>query len=275
MSAEDEKDRGVPDPHRSGAPQEPHIHDQTDRMGPDGTTAADVSVPSDTVGAPPAVPQQPMTGDLAARHDIPPHAEHPEAARGWDRAVDLWKEPGVIPDAAEIDVPEELRAKILDAMRKYPDRRSAVIPALHAAQAEHGWCSPRALLEVAATMQVTPAYLSSVASFYDMFNEEPVGRRHVYVCTGVACGPSRPKRVLDAIQESAENQGLEDTEIRNFECLGACDMAPMASIDGRYIGPLDPSDAPEIVRAMKAGEKPLPGRGLEDSDYRLPWGGRA
>jgi hypothetical protein len=52
-------------------------------------------------------------------------------------------------------------------------------------------------------------------------------------------------------------------------------MAPMASVDGRYVGPLDPSDAPEIVSAIKEGRTVLPGRGLEDPDYRLPWGGRA
>jgi NADH-quinone oxidoreductase subunit E len=150
-----------------------------------------------------------------------------------------------------------------------------VIPALHAAQGVHGWCSPQAIYQVAAVMQVTPAYLSSIASFYDQFNEEPVGSRPVYVCTGVACMPQRPKRVFEALREEAKKQNLEDTEIREFECLGACDMAPMASAAGRYIGPLDPSDAPEIVRAIKDGEKPLPGRGLEDSDYRLPWGGRA
>jgi NADH-quinone oxidoreductase subunit E len=240
------------------------------------------------VGAPPAVPEsdQPMTGDLsgrpepaggwgAARFDIPPNATRPEAAAGWDRAADLEAPPAVVPDPAEVYVPPELHKQIADAMRQYPDRRSAVIPALHAAQAVHGWCSPEALQQVAAVMQVTPAYLSSVASFYDMLNEEPVGSRHVYVCTGVACMPQRPQHVLSAIEDEAREQGLEDTEIRNFECLGACDMAPMASVDGRYIGPLDPSDAPEIVRAIKAGEKPLPGRGLEDSDYRLPWGGRA
>jgi hypothetical protein len=48
-------------------------------------------------------------------------------------------------------------------------------------------------------------------------------------------------------------------------------MAPMASVDGRYVGPLDLSDAGELVSAMKEGRQPLPGRGLEDSDYRLPW----
>jgi hypothetical protein len=84
---------------------------------------------------------------------------------------------------------------------------------------------------------------------------------------------AKAKRVYDAIAEAGAD--LPDTEIREFECLGACDMAPMASVDGRFIGPLDTSDAEEIVAAIKEGRPPLPGRGLEDSDYRLPWGGRA
>ena len=275
-------------PAERGAPEGPPLHDQVGHEGAAGTPAGDTAVPADVVGAPPAVPesQQPATGDLSGRPepagafgptrtDIPPHAERPESPAGWDRAVDLEAEPAVIPDPAEVYVPDDLRAAIESAMAQYPDRRSAVIPALHAAQALHGWCSPEAIRQVAAVMQVTPAYLSSVASFYDMFNEEPVGSRHVYVCTGVACMPQRPGRVLSALEEEARKQGLEDTEIRPFECLGACDMAPMASVNGRYIGPLDPSDAPAIVAAIKDGEAPLPGRGLEDSDYRLPWGGRA
>jgi NADH-quinone oxidoreductase subunit E len=184
-------------------------------------------------------------------------------------------DPATIPDPAEVSVPAELRAEIERLMSLYPERRSATIPALHAAQAVHGWCSPEALRQVAAVMQVTPAYLSSVASFYDQLNEEPVGRHHVYVCTSVACHLVHAKRVYDALAEEAAATGLEDTEIRQFECLGACDMAPMASIDGRYVGPLDPSDAAEIVASIREGRTPLPGRGLEDSDYRLPWGGRA
>jgi NADH-quinone oxidoreductase subunit E len=193
--------------------------------------------------------------------------------RGWDRSYDREKDPAVIPDLAEVEVPEELRRTIEEHMAKYPDRRSASIPALHAAQLVHGWCSPLALRQVAAVMRVTPAYLSSVASFYDMLNEDPVGRHKVYVCTSVACHLVNAKAVYEAI--AAAGADLEDTEIRQFECLGACDMAPMASIDGRYVGPLDPSDAPEIVACIREGRKPLPGRGLEDEDYRLPWGGRA
>ena len=198
-----------------------------------------------------------------------------EIPRGWDRSYDRDKDPAVIPDIAETDVPDELRAEIEEYMSRYPDRRSASIPALHAAQRVHGWCSPQAIKQVAAVMRVTPGYLSSVASFYDQLNEDPVGRNHVYVCTSVACHLVNAKRVYDAIERAAEESGLEDTEVRQFECLGACDMAPMASVDGRFVGPLDPSDAHEIVASIREGRKPLPGRGLEDSDYRLPWGGRA
>ena len=199
----------------------------------------------------------------------------PARAAGWDRGADLAKDPATIPDLAETEVPDDLRAEIERLMGLYPDRRSATIPALHAAQAVHGWCSPEALRQVGAVMQVTPAYLSSVASFYDMLNEQPAGRHHVYVCTSVACHLVNAKRVYEAIADAAGDAELADTEVRQFECLGACDMAPMASIDGRYVGPLDVSDADEIVAAIAEGRKPLPGRGLEDSDYRLPWGGRA
>ena len=198
----------------------------------------------------------------------------PEALpRGWDRSYDREKDPAVIPDIAETEVPDDLRAEIEEYMSRYPDRRSASIPALHAAQRVHGWCSPKAIRQVAAVMRVTPGYLSSVASFYDMLNEDPVGRNHVYVCTSVACHLVKAKAVYEAIASAGSD--LEDTEIREFECLGACDMAPMASVGGRYIGPLEPGDAAEVVRAIKDGETPLPGRGLGDSDYRLPWGGRA
>jgi NADH-quinone oxidoreductase subunit E len=239
-----------------------------------GSTAADAQA-LDTTSAPVEDDFREPPQSPAERHDLPPHITHPDAARGWDEAVDLEADPAVIPDLAETYVPEELKRTIEHAMAQYPDRRSAVMPALHAAQDVHGWCSPEALHQVAAVMKVTPGYLSMIASFYDMYNEEPVGRHHVYVCTGVACMPRRPKRVLEALQREAEQEALEDTEIRSFECLGACDMAPMASVDGRYVGPLEPDDAGEIVEALRAGRPPLPGRGLGDPEYRLPWGGRA
>jgi NADH:ubiquinone oxidoreductase subunit E len=189
---------------------------------------------------------------------------------GWDAAADLSKDPAVIPDRAEVDIPAELEAEIEGYMARYPDRRSASIPSLHAAQKIHGWCSPTALRQVAAVMQVTPAYLSSVATFYDMLRTEPTGSRYVYVCTSVACHVRNARRVYEALADEARAQGVDDVDMREFECLGACDMAPMASFDGRYVGPMSAEDAPEVIRQLKNGETVLPGRGLEDAGFRLP-----
>jgi NADH-quinone oxidoreductase subunit E len=189
---------------------------------------------------------------------------------GWDEAVDLEADPATIPDPAEVEVPNELRAEIERLMGLYPDRHSATLPALGAAQAVHGWCSPEAIHQVAAVMQVTPAYLSSVATFYDMLRTERPATGYVYVCTSVACHLRNARRVYQALAREAEAQGADDLDLREFECLGACDMAPMASVGGRYVGPLSTDDAPEIIRQIKAGETVLPGRGLEDPGYAVP-----
>jgi NADH-quinone oxidoreductase subunit E len=173
--------------------------------------------------------------------------------------------PAVVPDPAEVEVPDALRREIEALMARYPQKRSAALPALGAAQKVHGWCSPEALLQVAAVMQVTPAYLAAIATFYDMLRTEPVGSRYVYVCTSVACHVRNAKAVYDALADEARDQGLEDVELREFECLGACDLAPMASIDGRFVGPLSEEDAPELVSALKEGREVLPGRGLGDA----------
>ena len=184
---------------------------------------------------------------------------------GWDEPVDRELAPAVVPDPAEVEVPEELQRELESIIARYPERHSAALPALAAAQRLHGWCSPKAMTQVAALMQVTPAYLSSVATFYDMLRTEPTGSRYVYVCTSVACHLRDAKAIYDAISEEARDQGLEDVEVREFECLGACDIAPMASVDGRYVGPLTEEDASGLVAAVKEGREVLPGRGLADA----------
>jgi NADH-quinone oxidoreductase subunit E len=205
-----------------------------------------------------------VTPDEGGLHAVP-------LPPGWDEAVELEADPATVPDPALVEVPTALRAEIEASMGKYPDRHSATLPALAAAQRVHGWCSPAAIQQVAAVMQVTPAYLSSVATFYDMLRTTPVGTRYAYVCTGVACHVRDAKAVYEAIAHEAGEQGLEDVELREFECLGACDMAPMASFDGRYVGPILEDDAPEVVAALKDGREVLPGRGLSDPGFRLPW----
>ena len=187
----------------------------------------------------------------------PPDAQR---ASAWDRPADLEKDPALIPDPATTPVPAELRKTIEDAMALYPERHSAAIPALHAAQQLHGWCSPEAIEQVACVMGVTPAYLDSVASFYDMLENHPVGKHSVYVCTNISCSLRGADALLEAIVAEAGDD--RDFNVRAFECLGACDIAPMASVDGVYVGPLEPSDVPQLLDDARAGRPVLPDKQL-------------
>jgi len=175
---------------------------------------------------------------------------------GWDQAADLDKEPAGVPEAALVEVPAELRAEIEAAMALYPERHSAALPALAAAQRVHGWCSPQAIEQVACVMRVTPAYLSSVATFYDMFELEPVGRHSVYVCTNISCSLRGADELYAQIADAAA--GDPQINLRSFECLGACDIAPMVSVDQVYYGPLGPGDARRLVDDLQAGRDPIP-----------------
>lgn len=171
-----------------------------------------------------------------------------------------------IPQLADVDVPVELKTWIEERMAMYPDKKSAIIPCLMAAQKLHGWLSPEAVDQVAAVMKLTPARLVSVASFYDMFELKPSGNRTIYMCTNISC----MLRGADAVMEELERQvgvkngGVSEDGIflRSFECLGACDIAPMASVDGEFVGPLTVEDAKQLVADVRAGGEVLAAKQL-------------
>lgn len=178
-----------------------------------------------------------------------------------------------VPELHEVDCPEDLRVEIETAMSKYPQIRSASIPALWAVQRRYGWCSPEGIRQAAAVMGVSPAYLESVASFYDLFETAPVGRHRVLVCTNISCWMNGADELLDAFCEAAGADPAEaahfgaDSEdgefrIKAFECLGACDLAPMASLDQVYYGPLEPGDAATALDQMRVGDDVLPDKAL-------------
>ncbi len=109
-------------------------------------------------------------------------------------------------------------------------------------------------------MGVTPAYLASIATFYDMLETAPAGPHSVYVCTNISCS----LRGADELFEAFGSAAGEDPEVnvRAFECLGACDIAPMASVDGVYVGPLTSEDVPRLLEDMHAGRAMLPEKQL-------------
>ncbi len=182
--------------------------------------------------------------------------------------------PEQIPEIRDTGCPDDLRTRVEELMARYPDRHSASIPALWEIQRRYGWCTPEGIRQVAAVMRVTPAYLESVASFYDLLHTEPVGRHRVLVCTNISCWMRGGDELLDAFCEAAGcdraeaghgGSSSEDGElfVTGFECLGACDIAPMASIDGRYFGPLESDDASSAVQQLLAEQDVLPEKALE------------
>jgi NADH-quinone oxidoreductase subunit E len=139
---------------------------------------------------------------------------------------------------------------------QYPQRASAVLPALRLAQEEHGgWLPPDALREVADALEVTPAYCLSIASFYDQFRLAPIGRTLVEVCTNVSCALGGAQQVVEAFErELGIEAGTTSADGRftlgTVECLGGCGWATVVAIDNRHRLRVSAEDVPEIVAEL-------------------------
>jgi NADH-quinone oxidoreductase subunit E len=150
-----------------------------------------------------------------------------------------------------------LVGEIQEIAKQYPESRSAVLPALRIAQERYGWLSREALEQVAEALDLTPAYCLSVASFYDMFHLEPVGRHMVEVCTNVCCGLVNAQAVLEAFELElgvAPGETTPDGQItlRAVECLGGCSTPTIVAVDHRYRQSVTPGDVAAIIGELRA-----------------------
>ena len=147
-------------------------------------------------------------------------------------------------------------AEVQELRSRYPDERSAVMPALQLAQERHGgWLPEAALREVADALDVTPAYCVSIASFYDMLHVEPIGRHVVEVCTNVSCAVSGAQGVVEAFERELGMRVGETTEdgavtLRTVECLGGCGWATVVAVDNRHRLHVRPGDVAGIVKEL-------------------------
>jgi NADH:ubiquinone oxidoreductase subunit E len=141
--------------------------------------------------------------------------------------------------------------------KRYPDPLSAVMPALRLAQDRNGgWLSPDAIREVAVALDLTPAYCLSIASFYDQYYLEPIGRTRVEVCTNVSCGLAGAQQVVEAFERElgvAAGSTSEDGafSLGTIECLGGCGWATVVAIDNRHRLRVKAEDVPGIVEELR------------------------
>ncbi len=145
------------------------------------------------------------------------------------------------------------RARAREVIAQYPVATSATLPLLHLAQDQDGWVSPEAMEEIARLLDMTPAQVLGVCSFYTMFKREPVGRLVVSVCTNVSCLVNGGPELLRALEDSHLDD--EDVHVEEVECIAACDLAPVMQVNYDYHGPVSPEAAEAIIEEYKRGAR--------------------
>ena len=153
----------------------------------------------------------------------------------------------------------EFDAQVRKLATRYPDSKTAILPALRLAQEQNdGWLDTESFERVGEALGLTPAYCKAVATFYDMFHLAPVGRHSIEVCTNLSCALSGAQQVVDAFEAELGVEPGETTEdgeitLRTVECLGGCGYATVVSVDNRYRQFVKPEDVPAIVEDVRAG----------------------
>jgi len=150
----------------------------------------------------------------------------------------------------------ESRKKIESLKKVYETDQSALIPALHVAQADQGWLSEDTQREVATILGLTPQAVRQVVTFYTMFNQKPVGRHMIQVCRNLSCSLLGGQRLQKQIQEALGLDDGETTQDGRFtyvsvECLGSCGTAPVLMVNDRYYENVTPKLVERLLEELK------------------------
>jgi len=163
-----------------------------------------------------------------------------------------------------VKLSEKIRLAILELQEKYPQKRSALIPALHLAQSEYGYLPKEIQDEVAELFNIDLNEVHAVVTFYDMFYEKPVGKHIIHACKNASCMLRGSDEVIVSLCEKLSVKPGETTSDGQFtvipsECLGACDKAPMLLVNEKVVGPVKIADLDSIIdEARKSRGHPCP-----------------
>lgn len=142
-------------------------------------------------------------------------------------------------------------------LARYEAKDSAIIPSLYIAQKENsGWINNDVILHLSQVMEIPESRINEVFKFYTMFNQEPVGKFHVQVCTNISCALEGGRELANHICHELGvklNQVTEDGRftVSKVECLGSCGTAPMMQVNDTYHEKLTPETAMNLLRGMK------------------------
>ena len=141
-------------------------------------------------------------------------------------------------------------------LKRYETKRSAILPCLYRVQKENGgWISPEAVSHLSQVMDIPEAQINEVLLFYTMYNTRPVGKLHVQVCCNLSCAMNGGRELVEHLCQNFNVKEREmsangEVTISRVECLGACDIAPMAQVNDEYVGPLKKETVVEQMREL-------------------------
>ncbi|MEE2829487.1 MAG: NAD(P)H-dependent oxidoreductase subunit E [Myxococcota bacterium] len=161
-------------------------------------------------------------------------------------------------DHSNLEFSPAARERLEWLRTRYPKehQRALVLPILSMAQREFGWISPEVVHFVAAQIPVPPMWVEEVATFYTMYNKEPIGRWHLQVCHNISCSLMGAEIVLEHLQDKLGIKKGETTEDGEFtlmgaECLGSCGTAPMMQVNDHYYENLSLQDVDELLETLR------------------------
>lgn len=139
---------------------------------------------------------------------------------------------------------------------RYPEKRAALLPTLSLAQEIRGYISPETMDEVATLLGLSSAYVRGVATFYTMYNKQPVGKYLIQVCTNISCNLCGAEEVLQAFLKATETDLGEISSDGNFsvieaECLAGCGFPTCVQINSKYFENIEVRDIPEILKKLR------------------------
>lgn len=152
---------------------------------------------------------------------------------------------------------EQGKAEIQKELKRYESKESAIIPSLYIAQKENkGWINVEVIDALSKEMDIPPSRINEVFKFYTMFNQKPVGKYHVQVCTNISCalegGRELAKHLCKELGTDFEKITADGRfTVSKVECLGSCGTAPMMQVNETYYEKLSPESAMNLLRGMK------------------------
>lgn len=152
---------------------------------------------------------------------------------------------------------EETKKQIEEIAKKYPEKRSGLLPALFIAQLEKGWISSEIVEDLAKIFSLSPDDVLSVASFYTMFRQRPIGRYHIQICRNISCWLSGSEKILGYIKMKLGIEVGETTKdgmftLSSVECLASCGTAPAMMVNEQYYENLTEEKVDQILKILSA-----------------------